>query len=546
MSETFLNGRVVLRCGDSRDVLKTIPDCSIDSIVTDPPYALVSIVKRFGNTKESDNTKTSERVRGRVDGYARLAAGGFMGKQWDTGETVESADFWAECMRVLKPGAHLVAFSGTRTQHRQTCAIEDAGFEVRDTISWNFGSGFPKSHSVSKGIDKARNSGLTDIVRVCQWIADQCDARCVSRGDLDAAAGTSDMGGWWASRLAHRCNIPTLEQWRKIEPIVGTAPDWMVPLLLPSRQPGEAWDQREVTGRALDGSGNGCVVGLGTTGNLQKEYDITAPATPAAQQWEGWGTALKPAMELICLARKPLSEKTVAANVLKWGTGAINIDGCRVEGEIPTTTRGGHFEQHRVNDSNPNAKNLGRLKPQGVVEGNPLGRWPANVIHDSSAEVIAAFPSTTSGSSAAHHQRHTAGGNGLTHGKMQGVTGPLRDGDSGSAARFFYSAKADQDDRLGSRHPTIKPVDLMQYLCRLVTPPGGTILDCFAGTGTTGEAAFREGFNAVLIEREPEYISDIRRRMALCMSGPDERARESIKAKNYPIDHGPLFAEIAE
>jgi len=243
-------------------------------------------------------------------------------------------------------------------------------------------------------------------------------------------------------------------------------------------------------------------------------------------------------MELIAVARKPLSEKTIALNVLRWGTGAINVDGCRVgtEGGTNWTPQG---------DKGDAGQFGGGIKDGGIVTVAGLGRWPANIIHDGSEEVIAAFPETT-----------VAGSNDKRAAKQHGIYGAfaagesLREaqGNSGSAARFFYSAKADQDDRLGSRHPTVKPVDLMQWLCRLVTPKNGTVLDCFAGTGTVGEAAFREGFKAILIEREPEYQADIRRRMALCMSGPDERSRESIKAKtkDQPVDHGPLFSAAAE
>lgn len=401
MSEFFLNGKIELHAGDSRDVLKSRAENSVDSCVTDPPYALQSIVKRFGGKNAAPAKGNAAFIR---------ASKGFMGKQWDTGETAFDPSFWAEVLRVLKPGGHLVAFSGTRTFHRMACAIEDSGFEIRDQIGWTFGSGFPKSHN----------------------------------------------------------------------------------------------------------AGN------------------------------GWGTALKPAWEPICLARKPLSEKTVAANILRWGTGAINIDGCRVGSEDMSAQWDRAW--------NNNADEFGKRYDQGGRERGkivPPGRWPANIIHDGSEEVIAAFPELHGAGS----QRDEPGGGTFTGSSTDAAFGTIgigqkgfRIGDTGSAARFFYTAKADSDDRLGSKHPTVKPLDLMQWLCRLVTPPGGTVLDPFSGTGTTGEAAFREGFNAVLIEREPEYQADIRRRMGLVLSGPDERARESIKAKTagQPADHGPLFAGAAE
>jgi site-specific DNA-methyltransferase (adenine-specific) len=450
MSESFLNNRVHLHIGDCRDVLAQLEGNSLDACVTDPPYHLTSIVKRFGATSEADDTITSDRVRRRADGYARLVAGGFMGKIWDGGDIAFDPETWRAVFRVLKPGAHLLAMGGTRTYHRLACAIEDAGFEIRDCIQWLYGSGFPKSHDVSKGIDRAAGVEREII------------------GDHPSPASKLIWGN------------PGVDNWRD------------------NYNPSQA--------------------------------KITAPTTAAACQWEGWGTALKPACEMIVLARKPLSEGTVAANVLRWGTGAINVDGCRV----------GVRERPKVTDPKHNGHEHNCYgAPSGGGKLLPDARWPANVIHDGSEEVVAAFPETTSGES---------GGTvkvGLRGNVFIGNTS-TREGDTGSAARFFYQAKADQDDRIGSRHPTIKPLDLMQYLVRLITPPKGTCLDPFAGTGTLGEAAWREGMSVVLIEREDEYCADIRRRMALALAGPDERARESIKAKNLPIDHGPLFSGIPE
>ena len=388
---SFLNGKVTLHPGDCLDVLRTLSDSSIDSCVTDPPYALVSIVRRFGSTNAAP---AKEGVYGR-------SARGFMGKKWDTGERAFAVEFWAEVLRVLKPGGHVLAFGGTRTVHRLTCAIEDAGFEIRDMIAWLYGSGFPKSHN-------------------------------------------------------------------------------------------------------LDG------------------------------EWEGWGTALKPALEPITVARKPLAG-TVASNAVEWGTGALNIDGCRVGNN-------GARNNGRKVDSDIYGK-LGSF--ERVDYGK--GRWPANLIHDGSDEVVALFPETGPSKSAAGVARFGRSGG------IMGNVGNLRDGrpeghddNGGSAARFFYQAKADSDDRIGSKHPTVKPLDLMRYLVRLVTPPGGVVLDPFAGTGTTGHAAFLEGFRAVLIERETEYQADIARRMELALSGPEERARAMIKASGKVQDAGPLFAGGSE
>ena len=446
MVERFLGDRVILHASDCLEVLATLPENSIDSCCTDPPYHLTSIVRRFAATNEADDTITSRRVRERSDGYARLVGGGFMGKVWDGGDIAFRPETWATVYRVLKPGAHLVAFGGTRTYHRLACAIEDAGFEIRDAIMWLYGSGFPKSHDVSKGIDKA------------------------------AGAEREIVGSYAVTR--------------------------------------------EFKGRNYVGDES-----------YATEVDITAPATAAAREWQGWGTALKPACELIVLARKPLSEGTIAANVLRWRTGALNIDACRVE--TPGETISNHGETGK---SEPTSYSLGARVPMQTA-GQALGRWPANIVHDGSDEVLAAFPETTTGDL----NRANITAENQIYGMRPKELSGLHFGDSGSAARFFYTAKADSDDRLGSKHPTVKPLDLMQWLVRLVTPRGGTCLDPFAGTGTTGEAAWREGFSAMLIEAETEYQNDIRRRMALALAGPDERIRESIKAKNLPRDDGPLF-----
>ncbi len=452
--EPLAEGKVSLHCGDCLDVLKTLDENSIDACVTDPPYHLTSIVKRFGS-----ETAAPAKSSGATGVYKRSSAG-FMGKQWDGGDVAFQVEVWAQVYRVLKPGAHLVAFGGTRTYHRMACAIEDAGFEIRDCVMWLYGSGFPKSHDVSKGIDRAAGA------------------------------------------------------------------------------------EREIVGNTAETSGR--TVGLGTSGGYHGDIvsghcrDITAPATPQAAEWQGWGTALKPAVEPIILARNPLSESTIAANVLKWGTGALNIDGGRV------ATNGDESGRWGSGRSEGSCWSPGRVNGGAEPEGkkHEAGRWPANVIHDGSDEVVGAFPDVHGAGSAQGKQEKWADQENKEGWGNIGL-GPngARFGDSGSAARFFYTAKADSDDRLGSKHPTVKPLDLMQYLVRLVTPPRGLVLDPFAGTGTTGEACIREGMRAVLIEREAEYQEDIRRRMKLAMSGPDERSREAIKAKTQgkPVDAGPLF-----
>lgn len=388
------------------------------SCVTDPPYHLTSIVKRFGKAGSAP-------AQYGTDGAYARASRGFMGKEWDGGDIAFQPDLWRAVYDVLLPGAHLLAFGGTRTYHRMVCAIEDAGFEIRDQIGWMFGSGFPKSHDVSKGIDKAAGAERVVIER-----------RKVAVGfDAEAEGG----GGWKAGEIV-----------------------------------------------------------------------VSAPATPEAAQWAGWGTALKPAWEPICVARKPLVG-TVAANVLAHGTGALNIEASRIG-----TTRGVPAS-HSKTATTIGAVGIGSNRMASELDPN-IGRWPANVLHDGSDEVKAAFAAFGDKSSS----RANGNPNDPIHGANSSVTSyewgkvgrrsnDFRD--SGTASRFFYAAKADKADRAGSKHPTVKPTDLMRYLVRLVTPPGGTVLDPFAGSGSTGLAADQLGLDAVLIERDAEYVADIRRKI---------------------------------
>jgi len=426
LPSNFQRDGVTLHCGDCLAVLPQLEAESVDSIVTDPPYGL-----------------------------------SFMGKNWDHGVPGEA--FWSQALRVAKPGAHLLAFGGTRTFHRLTCAIEDAGWEIRDCVMWVYGSGFPKSLDVSRAIDKAAGVAVE------------------TRGHFRFTAADQN-----ATPGAFRTNE------ERINP--------------------------------------GC--------------RKTAPATDAAKQWQGWGTALKPAWEPVIVARKPL-EGTVAANVLKHGTGAINVDGCRVPGVKPQVTQG-------IN-SNATSFNVAKEKR---VSGDPNeGRWPANLIHDGSEEVVGLFPETE----ATPGTYHTTARKTVNCYGQHSPNSTLRVGhaDTGSAARFFYCAKASKTDRndgceaLGpgvvarscqaqaeakrgnvveceqgafnkarkarNHHPTVKPTELMRYLCRLVTPPGGIVLDPFMGSGSTGKAAVLEGFRFVGVEREAEYLDIARARIEAAM-----------------------------
>ena len=413
--------------GNSLNELSYLEENSIDAIVTDPPYEL-----------------------------------GFMGKQWDASGIAYNIQLWAQCLRVLKPGGHLLAFGGTRTYHRMACAIEDAGFEVRDSIQWIYGSGFPKSLDVSKAIDRA--AGV--------------EREIVGERKLggNAAQSTQEKGGTFAS------NTNSVG----VEPI---------------------------------------------------SVPITIPATEEAKQWEGWGTALKPAHEPIVLARKPF-DGTVANNVLTYGTGALNIDESRVP-STDTMTSEGHFRKGNVVGDERTSVAAGQFGDGAWVAGTDLskGRWPANVIHDGSDEVVGLFPSSKAGK-----PRPDRGTGGIWSESMGIPCGPQY-GDDGSAARFFYCAKASKADRnagldgmpekrpddrtttgmgtfeekgvakQANHHPTVKPTELMRYLCRLITPPNGIILDPFAGSGSTLVAATLEGFGSIGIEMTAEYIPIIEARI---------------------------------
>ncbi len=465
--------RITLHSGDCLDILPTLAECSIDSCVTDPPYGL-----------------------------------SFMGRNWDHG--VPGIAFWREVYRVLKPGGHVVAFSGTRTYHRMAVAIEDAGFEIRDQLGWLYGSGFPKSHDVSKGIDRVGGLPWVDF-------ADLLDGLIKSSGytyaSLDRALGVKSSSCYWVRKDA-RGGLPPRNHYERIKE-----------LLNPPVEFTDLYDraEREVVAIERRKNSPSGIVSIGRE-SVEVERKITAPATEAAIKWQGWGTALKPAWEPICLARKPLIG-TVAANVLRWRTGALNIDGCRIgTGETRATQTGGMGRK---------ASPVYGAFTQGETESliTTHGRWPANVVHDGSAEVVAMFPNSAGQLAPVSTKPGTKTSN--VYGKMNRegeASSDRRYTDHGStnfaplpgqrrepvssAARFFYSAKASKADRAGSKHPTVKPVSLMQWLCRLITPPGGTILDPFAGSGTTGAAARLEGFRAILIEREAEYQRDIRNRFA--------------------------------
>jgi DNA modification methylase len=529
--------KTLLQQGNCVDLMRKMPENSVDSIVTDPPYGLEFMGKEWDKceadgwrstggfskpgigerktewpsfgAKDTSNP-TCEICGGRRRGAKKCTC---EIPEWKVkGEAVnELADSqrvhlkqqewhyqWAvEAYRVLKPGGHLLAFGGTRTYHRMVCAIEDAGFEIRDSIHWMYGSGFPKSLNISKAIDKT--------------------------------------AGAEREVVEHRTDGPS---------------SWMLP--------------QKLEHRAAGGTGIGYADGSG------KEYDVTAPATPEAKQWDGWGTALKPAHEPIVVARKPF-ETTVAANVLKYGTGGLNIGGCRIGEEE-------RFNPPTHKSETPAMGSFANCSGEGSFTH---GRWPANIILSHDPECVmtgthkikagkyrddrgeggmfnkgtnvpcgpqyggadgtedvetwecalgcpmAELDEQTGITQSPKTYVRKSGGFSTENSSLAGIgeqTGKASQnfGDSGGASRFFYTAKTSKSERNAgcealpnlNNHPTVKPIALMRYLCRLVTPPGGIILDPFVGSGTTGCAAVLEGFRFIGCDLMADHLAIAKARIA--------------------------------
>lgn len=407
--------------GDNRVTLQRMIDegIRVHSVVTDPPYGLVSVQKRFGK-----GDCAPARKEGNDGSFSRLS-GGFMGKQWDGTGIERDPEFWKLIHDILLPGGFVFAFSGSRTGHWQACAMETAGLIMHPMHGWVFGTGFPKAHAADKAIDK-------------------------HLGVKRPVVGTADVG-----------------------------PDMT----------GDNYGRN-------DGS--------------RRIAEITTAGSDEAKQWEGWayGTqAQKPALEPIYLAQKPFSEKNGALNLMMHGVGAVNIDDCRV-GE----------------------------------------RYPSNLIHDGSDEIVAMFPARAGANSPVKGTEPPEPTDAI-YGKFAGRVPSNHHGDEGSAARFFhgfqpdlnpiiYSGKAGKNDRAGSKHPTVKPVELIRYLVRHLTPKGGVVLDPFAGTGTTAEAAQLEGFDCILMEAEDEYVDFLNQRFDGRLENATVRRRRGIPELPAPKRRG--------
>jgi DNA modification methylase len=549
--------KVKLMLGDNISSLKKLPDNSIDSVVTDGPYGL-----------------------------------SFMNKKWDY--DVPSVEFWKEVYRVLKPGGHVLSFGGTRTYHRMTVNIEDAGFEIRDQIMWLYSTGFPKSHNISKAIDK--NYGMIDqsILDVKNKLKELYKKSGKTITKINKECGFNAAGyirtesikpDPWVNTL------PTLEKWKIIKNVINYNSNDMDNFFIEA--------ERDVIGSKQSGLFNGGE-GNSVGGTIVDNVDLTKSKTKEGQTWEGWGTALKPANEPICVARKPLSEKSVAENVLKWGTGGINIDGCRV----------GHNEPIRPMKAQEGGNKVyGQAgRKEDTTELKEEGRFPANIILECICDEVIkgekgevkeikgliknngeVYGGGKGKNTSDYISKCIVGDKGDIHtnpmcpcymldeqsgvsksskasmklpktGSFTGLSEGVTDynkiterghNDKGGASRFFYQAKVSKSERnmgldgfedktsqlnsggIGRKtsvekrldsngenapttkntHPTIKPVNLMAYLCRLVTPPNGIVLDPFMGSGSTGIAAQLEGFRFCGMELDEDYFKIVEARI---------------------------------
>ena len=494
----------ILYCGDCREVMRDMPDASVDSVVCDPPYEL-----------------------------------GFMGKAWDRSGIAYDSTVWSECLRVLKPGGHLIAFGGSRTYHRLACAVEDAGFEIRDQVLWLYATGFPKN----------LNLGCKCHGNTIRYTHDKAiskhDVRQVFRGDLSSSVHDGEEQREVLFAGMQKCGVPGKEaagqvpsDTRAEQPGVGgrdlhrtrqgishgadaVTPEGETKRVRVGAHPrgGEdAGSPIESRRRGASQERDSGRQQAGESGSLQRpqfSLDSEPPkgsdcckACGGIKTATGWGTALKPAHEPAVLARKPLSEPTVAANVLTHGTGGINVDGGRIEGQpwVAHTATG-----------------LGSVKffTKGAAaviykSQHDAGRFPANLIHDGSDAAVSVFPDEGDGSAARYFYSAKADRSDREFG-LEGMPvatpAELVDREPGSAGMNSPRAGAGRTASRRNIHPTVKPADLMRYLCKLITPKGGTVLDPFTGSGSTGRGALRCGFRFIGVELNPEYCEIAARRL---------------------------------
>lgn len=457
--ETFL--------GDSLEVLKAFPENSFDSLVTDPPAGI-----------------------------------GLMGLEWDKDKG--GRDEWIkwltaimkECHRVLKPGAHGFVWAIPRTSHWTGTALEDAGFQVKDVVTHIFGSGFPKSVAIDKAMDRAKHADTDLVYKVTSWIRQRRDELGLTNREIDEITGVKGGASHWTAGPTHgQPHIPTKERWEKLEPFFGPPPEWMAALIRPSHDLGENWKSREIVGAYARDAG-------GLRGVTFKSQDrvVSEPTHEGSKRWRGWGTALKPASEHWLLTQKPVSEHNIAANVNKYGTGGLNIDGSRVpvRGEkIPSTSNLNFRDGDCLWD-------FSKRSERSVYRQHPKGRFPSNIILTPSGDETCPAKIMNKQSGRRDVEVSTY---------FHNVQGHI-ERDVEDETSFVYCKKSDTDERgLGNHHPTVKPLNLMRYLIRMSTPLEGVVLDPFMGSGSTGVAALLEGFQFLGIEQSEEYFQIASRRL---------------------------------
>jgi len=449
---------------DCIEGMKLLDDNSVDSIVTDPPYEL-----------------------------------GFMGKKWDNTGIAYNIEVWKEALRVLKPGGYLLSFGGTRTYHRMACAIEDAGFEIRDQIQWIYGSGFPKSLDISKSLEKRRCT-----IDIGKWILERMKILNLDKKEIAKYCNvTPRQIDHWIGINTPCPQNPKQDKYLLLEEILQDKPIWREQFI---EKHGDKSNDK-IHSRS-GGNDFAKIVGSKSNKKIEEIYKLE---TQEAQQWEGWGTALKPAHEPIVVARKPLSEKTVAENVLKYSTGGINIDECRIYRDINDKS-GWSISGSKESE---NMAMSGKNYTRPPKEDNTKGRFPANVIFDEEAGKMLDKQSGILKSGARKGKNNiNSMEQSVSIGNGWRYTGGKCDSSEGGASRFFYCAKTSKKERgEGNNHPTVKPLSLIKYLITLVTPPNGICLDPFEGSGTHAIASKELGFNYIGFEKDTTYCGIIEKRI---------------------------------
>lgn len=572
-----MGGRVIP--GDCIASMAAMPPNSVHSVVTDPPYHLTSITKRLGKPGSAPI------VHGRDGAHARIAAG-FMGKQWDGGDIAFRVETWQAVWRVLKPGGALVAFGGTRTFHRMAVAIEDAGFEIRDTLMWLYGSGFPKSHNQhgewngwGTGLKPAHEMialayktvnrddewfTLGHIIRdlwETLWLTLPANAAAEHSTLSPAACGAEmSVSAQWSADHARNIRedlcgqmdmsqfvsatisaLSIVSSWNAILAELSTHEntsttamgsrtiiDLKILKSLALRITPESILNLEIHRAGQSSDADGATRAFSEMlKRLLGILELSALESAIATAQHPYREKTDVLNEPIILARKPLAA-TVAVNLSLHRCGALNVDGCRVRTDERWTRQGNETGGKTLNAFGDGINNSGRSGSHAA------GRWPANVLHDGSPEVLAAFEmfhdtgaaAPVKGSEVSATVKNAYNGRARVPGKFHG--------DTGSVARFYYAAKATKADRQGSKHPTVKPMRLMRWLVRLVTPPGGVVLDPFAGSGSTLQAAVEEGFSAIGCEREPEYVADCERRLAAAKARQETTGRWKARKPKQP------------